>query len=67
VDAAPSPTGAVVVAISRGHVAITAAGVTSVFACPFCGSVSAHPQDIEHGYCGRCHAFTGESASEGEP
>lgn len=28
------------------------------FTCPDCGAVSYHPSDIEHGYCGRCHAFT---------
>ncbi len=30
------------------------------FACPRCGAVSYNPNDIEHGYCGRCHAFTGD-------
>lgn len=29
------------------------------FTCPECGAVSYHPQDIAHGYCGRCHRFTG--------
>ena len=29
-----------------------------VFTCPRCGSVSHHPEDIRHGYCGNCHAFT---------
>lgn len=28
--------------------------------CPVCGMRSFHPQDIEHGYCGNCHEFTGE-------
>jgi hypothetical protein len=28
------------------------------FVCPICGAKSYHPKDIEHGYCGRCHAFT---------
>ena len=26
--------------------------------CPRCGSISAHPKDIEEGYCGRCHDWT---------
>jgi hypothetical protein len=29
------------------------------FTCPRCGAVSHHPKDEEHGYCGRCHEFTG--------
>jgi hypothetical protein len=29
------------------------------FQCPRCGIVSHNPHDAEHGYCGRCHAFTG--------
>ncbi|HEX8752113.1 MAG TPA: hypothetical protein VF731_01740 [Solirubrobacterales bacterium] len=29
------------------------------FTCPECGAVSHHPRDIEFGYCGRCHEFTG--------
>jgi ribosomal protein S27AE len=28
------------------------------YKCPICGMISYHPRDIEHGYCGRCHAFT---------
>ena len=30
------------------------------FTCPRCGAVSYHPKDIEHGYCGRCHDWTGD-------
>jgi plasmid maintenance system antidote protein VapI len=30
------------------------------FTCPCCGATSSHPQDIAHGYCSRCHAFTGD-------
>lgn len=26
--------------------------------CPVCGMTSYNPNDIEHGYCGNCHAFT---------
>ncbi len=29
------------------------------FECPRCGIASAHPQDIEAGYCGACHDWTG--------
>jgi len=29
------------------------------FTCPECGATSYHPDDFRHGYCGRCHAFTG--------
>jgi endogenous inhibitor of DNA gyrase (YacG/DUF329 family) len=29
------------------------------FTCPRCGAVSHHPKDKEHGYCARCHDFTG--------
>lgn len=32
------------------------------FTCPTCGTVSHHPQDVANGYCGRCHAFTGDQA-----
>lgn len=30
------------------------------FTCPACGTASSHPEDIANGYCGRCHAFTGD-------
>lgn len=39
---------------------VTAPGVPS-FTCPVCGMTSYHPADIANGYCGNCHAFTGES------
>jgi hypothetical protein len=29
------------------------------FTCPDCGAISWNRNDVEHGYCGRCHAFTG--------
>lgn len=29
------------------------------FTCPQCEAVSHHPKDEQHGYCGRCHTFTG--------
>lgn len=31
-----------------------------VFACPKCGRVSHHADDVRTGYCGACHEFTGE-------
>jgi uncharacterized OB-fold protein len=39
----------------------------SSFVCPRCGTSSAHPKDAEHGYCGRCHAFTGTPAALSTP
>lgn len=30
------------------------------FTCPRCGTVSHHPMDEYHAYCGKCHDFTGE-------
>lgn len=32
------------------------------FTCPKCGATSHHPEDVRHGYCGRCHAFTRDEA-----
>ena len=34
------------------------------FTCPRCGATSHHPKDEEHGYCGRCHDFTGHPTAE---
>jgi hypothetical protein len=34
------------------------------FTCPRCGTVSHHPDDLKHGYCGRCHDFTGIPAAQ---
>lgn len=34
------------------------------FTCPACQRTSYHPDDIKHGYCGACHAFTGTPAAE---
>lgn len=28
------------------------------YLCPFCGAVSYNENDIEHGYCGRCHEYS---------
>lgn len=36
----------------------------SVFTCEDCGRTSQHPKDLEQGYCGACHAFTGTPAFE---
>ena len=33
------------------------------FTCPRCGAVSHHPEDVQEGYCGRCHDSTGGSTS----
>ena len=30
------------------------------FTCPCCGAVSHNPNDIAQGFCGRCHAWTGD-------
>lgn len=37
---------------------------TVAYRCPVCGAVSYHPDDIAQGYCGRCHAFTGDGAAD---
>jgi hypothetical protein len=31
----------------------------AAFSCPCCGAVSHHPDDAAHGYCARCHWWTG--------
>jgi hypothetical protein len=36
------------------------------FVCPECGKHSAHPKDLEFGYCGECHAFTGAAQRAAE-
>ena len=30
--------------------------------CPTCGRTSAHPRDVETGYCRHCHDWTSERA-----
>jgi hypothetical protein len=38
--------------------------VAETFTCPRCASVSHHPEDVRHGYCGACHDYTaGEPAA----
>lgn len=36
--------------------------VPPAFVCPHCGASSWHPEDGRHGWCGRCHAYTGRPA-----
>jgi hypothetical protein len=36
------------------------APLSPAFACPCCGTVSHHPEDVAHGYCARCHWWTGD-------
>lgn len=31
------------------------------FTCPSCGRTSHHPKDFQYGYCGACHAYTGDT------
>lgn len=33
----------------------------ALFTCPVCGALSHNPKDKQHGYCARCHEFTGEN------
>lgn len=33
------------------------------FTCPRCGATSHNPTDVEEGYCGACHDFTGGAQS----
>lgn len=34
------------------------------FTCPRCGARSHHPDDVDQGYCGRCHDWTAPRAAE---
>ncbi|MFG2056664.1 hypothetical protein ACGFI9_21840 [Micromonospora sp. NPDC048930] len=34
-------------------------GSVPSFTCPVCGRVSHHPRDVDEGYCGACHDWTG--------
>jgi hypothetical protein len=34
------------------------------FTCPECSAVSYSTRDIENGYCGACHDFTGTTLAE---
>jgi hypothetical protein len=38
--------------------------VTGSFTCPDCGATSYSRNDVEHGYCGHCHRFTGGRAAQ---
>lgn len=42
-----------------------AAGQSSI-TCPRCGATSYNPNDVRYGYCGRCHAYTGEKVCDVE-
>jgi hypothetical protein len=35
-------------------------GFQEVFRCPRCEKVSAHPTDLEYGWCSNCKAYTAE-------
>ena len=35
------------------------------FVCPRCGAASSNPTDIQQGYCGRCHDWTGTTLPPG--
>lgn len=37
------------------------------FTCPRCARTSYHPQDLEEGYCGACHDWTGRPDVSGTP
>lgn len=41
-------------------VTLTALQMEQGFTCPQCGMVSHNATDIVEGYCGNCHAWTGE-------
>lgn len=30
------------------------------YTCPVCDKTSHHPKDVEQGYCGNCHRYTGD-------
>jgi hypothetical protein len=34
------------------------------FTCPRCGMTSYHPRDLQEGYCGNCHDFTGKQQTK---
>ncbi len=36
------------------------------FVCPVCFAESWHPKDLEHGWCGRCYAYTGMPGALGD-
>jgi hypothetical protein len=36
---------------------------TATHTCPHCGMTTAHPQDVQNRYCGRCHHFCDDSAT----
>lgn len=48
--------------LQRDDDAAEAEGPAPAFTCPDCGARSWNPNDGQHGYCGRCKAFTGRPA-----
>lgn len=40
---------------------MTQGDLPATFTCPRCGMSSAHPTDLAEGYCGACHAWTGDA------
>lgn len=51
--------------IERGRKAQEAVDkLTKGFTCPRCGKTSYHPKDLEEGYCGHCHDWTGKEAGQ---
>lgn len=34
--------------------------MTASITCPACGKTSYHPEDIRHGWCSSCHAYTAD-------
>jgi hypothetical protein len=67
----PTKSGALWDAVVLGHnaICILEAEVRGepTFVCPACHRVSYHPKDIEYGYCGFCHDFTGKRPEEVKP
>jgi len=50
--------------VERGRRAQEAANkIIAGFTCPRCQMTSHHPKDIEEGYCGNCHDWTGGGAA----
>lgn len=44
-----------------GEVTSREKGAQPSITCPLCGRTSHHPKDIEEGYCGACHWWTGRT------
>lgn len=46
------------------HLVPPPASPPPAFVCPKCTARSWHPEDGRHGYCGRCHEFTGDPLTQ---